>query len=48
MRTHIAADLGINGTRVNIKATTSERLGFIGRGAGLACQAIVLVEHCSE
>lgn len=47
MRTNIAADLGINITRVNIKATTSEKLGFIGRGEGLACQAIVLIEHIS-
>jgi 2-C-methyl-D-erythritol 2,4-cyclodiphosphate synthase len=45
MRTNIAADLGVNITRVNIKATTSEQMGFIGRGEGLACQAIALIEH---
>lgn len=45
MRTNIASDLGINAVRVNIKATTSERLGFIGRAEGLACQAIALLEH---
>lgn len=45
MRTNIAADLGVNITRVNIKATTSEKMGFIGRGEGLACQAIALIEH---
>ena len=45
MRTNIASDLGLNSTRVNIKATTTERLGFIGRGEGLACQAVVLIEH---
>jgi 2-C-methyl-D-erythritol 2,4-cyclodiphosphate synthase len=45
MRSNIAADLGINITRVNIKATTSEKMGFIGRAEGLACQAIALIEH---
>ncbi len=47
MRSNIAADLGINGVRVNIKATTSEKMGFIGRAEGLACQAIALIEHIS-
>lgn len=47
MRTNIAADLGVNITRVNIKATTSEKMGFIGRAEGLACQAIALIEHIS-
>lgn len=47
MRTNIAADLGVNITRVNIKATTSEKMGFIGREEGLACQAIALIEHFS-
>lgn len=47
MRANIAADLGVNITRVNIKATTSEKMGFIGRAEGLACQAIALIEHIS-
>lgn len=47
MRSNIAADLGVNITRVNIKATTSEKMGFIGRAEGLACQAIALIEHIS-
>jgi 2-C-methyl-D-erythritol 2,4-cyclodiphosphate synthase len=47
MRANIAADLGINITRVNIKATTSEKMGFIGRAEGLACQAIAMIEHIS-
>ncbi|HEY0943050.1 MAG TPA: 2-C-methyl-D-erythritol 2,4-cyclodiphosphate synthase [Steroidobacter sp.] len=47
MRTNIASDLGINITRVNIKATTSEKMGFIGRAEGLACQAIALIEYIS-
>lgn len=45
MRTNIASELGVNITRVNIKATTSEQLGFVGRAEGLACQAIALIEH---
>jgi 2-C-methyl-D-erythritol 2,4-cyclodiphosphate synthase len=45
MRANIASDLGIDPTRVNIKATTSEKMGFIGRAEGLACQAIALIEH---
>lgn len=44
MRANIAADLGIAAECVNIKATTTEALGFIGRGEGLACQAVVLIE----
>jgi 2-C-methyl-D-erythritol 2,4-cyclodiphosphate synthase len=45
MRASVAADLGIDSARVNIKATTSEKLGFIGRREGLACQAIALIEQ---
>ena len=45
MRANVAADLGIDSTRVNIKATTSEQLGFIGRREGIACQAIALIEQ---
>jgi 2-C-methyl-D-erythritol 2,4-cyclodiphosphate synthase len=44
MRANIAVDLGIGAERVNVKATTTESLGFIGRGEGLACQAVVLIE----
>lgn len=44
MRVNIAADLGIDAANVNIKATTTEKLGYIGRGEGLACQAIALIE----
>ncbi|HEX7116229.1 MAG TPA: 2-C-methyl-D-erythritol 2,4-cyclodiphosphate synthase [Steroidobacter sp.] len=43
MRANIAADLGLDPGRVNVKATTTERLGFIGRREGLACQAVVLI-----
>lgn len=45
MVANIAADLGIAPGRVNVKAKTTERLGFTGRGEGIACEAIVLIER---
>lgn len=44
MRLNIAEDLGVPASRVSVKATTTERLGFTGRGEGIACQAICLLE----
>jgi len=44
MVSNIAADLGIAPTTVNVKATTTERLGFIGHEEGIAAQAVVLLE----
>jgi len=43
MAENLAADLGVPAQRINIKATTTERLGFIGRGEGLAASAAVLL-----
>lgn len=43
MRANIAADLGIAADAVNIKGKTNERLGFEGRGEGIAAQAVVLL-----
>jgi 2-C-methyl-D-erythritol 2,4-cyclodiphosphate synthase len=45
MRARIAADLGCAEERVNVKATTHEGLGALGRREGLAAQAIVLLAH---
>ncbi len=44
MAENLAADMGVAAQRVNIKATTTEKLGFVGRGEGLAASAAVLLD----
>jgi len=44
MIANIAGDLDIPASRVNVKATTTEKLGFVGREEGIAAHAVVLLE----
>jgi 2-C-methyl-D-erythritol 2,4-cyclodiphosphate synthase len=45
MRTRLAQALGLPEARVNVKATTGEGLGFVGRGEGAAALAVATVQH---
>ena len=44
MRHCIASDLQVSHEQVNVKATTTEKLGFTGRKEGIACHSVVLLE----
>jgi len=46
MRLNLSADIGCNIDQINIKATTTEELGFAGRKEGIACHAVALLVSC--
>nr|VFJ94760.1 MAG: 2-C-methyl-D-erythritol 2,4-cyclodiphosphate synthase [Candidatus Kentron sp. H]VFJ95651.1 MAG: 2-C-methyl-D-erythritol 2,4-cyclodiphosphate synthase [Candidatus Kentron sp. H]VFK01889.1 MAG: 2-C-methyl-D-erythritol 2,4-cyclodiphosphate synthase [Candidatus Kentron sp. H] len=45
---NLASDLGISTLRLNIKATTTEQMGFTGRGEGIAVHAVALLEEAES
>ena len=45
MLSNVAADLGLTSAQVNIKAKTFERIGALGRGEGIAVEAIAMLEQ---
>jgi len=48
MRHQLSQTLGIDVSQVSVKASTSDRLGFVGRGEGIAACAVVLIEGISD
>ncbi len=47
MRHRIAHDLGVSNERINVKATTTERLGHLGRGEGIAVHCVALLQEAN-
>lgn len=48
MRHFIASDLQADCSQINVKATTTEKLGFVGEKKGIACEAVVLLEKTNR
>ena len=48
MSANIAADLGLPPNAVNVTAKSTEKLGFLGRGEGIACEAVALIERVTR
>ena len=48
MQSNLASDIGIEENQVNIKATTTEKLGYIGRGQGIAAEAVALLQSDND
>jgi 2-C-methyl-D-erythritol 2,4-cyclodiphosphate synthase len=48
MQENLAADLGVAPEAVNVKAKTTEKLGFVGRGEGIAAEAVALVTEVQD
>ncbi|MBP6727873.1 MAG: 2-C-methyl-D-erythritol 2,4-cyclodiphosphate synthase, partial [Thauera sp.] len=48
MVANIALDLAMDASAINIKGKTTEKLGFTGRGEGIAAQAVALIARADE
>jgi 2-C-methyl-D-erythritol 2,4-cyclodiphosphate synthase len=48
MRANLAADMNVDIDQVNVKATTTEKLGFAGRKEGIAAHAVVLITKAEQ
>ncbi|HLD13147.1 MAG TPA: 2-C-methyl-D-erythritol 2,4-cyclodiphosphate synthase [Burkholderiales bacterium] len=48
MKLNLSSDLGVSADSVNIKASTTEKLGFAGREEGIAAHAVVLLQHDND